>query len=62
MQVLLGAMLINTLHAAFEDAEIAFDCIRISRAAPIFVLAMVNRLMLRKALAELLIDVGFVSV
>jgi hypothetical protein len=40
MQVLLGAVLIDAFHAAFEYRKVTFDRVRAGRAAPIFFAAM----------------------
>lgn len=61
MQVLLRAMLVNSLHAALENAVEAFDSVSMHLAAPIFTGAVVNTIMVRKVIADLLILSGFIS-
>jgi hypothetical protein len=48
MQLLLAAVLIDALHAAFEDREEAFDRIGGYVAARVFLVRMVDRLMRRE--------------
>ena len=43
VQVLFGAVLIDALHAAFEDAEIALDGVRMDLATGIFLAGVVHR-------------------
>lgn len=44
VKVLLRAVLIDALHAAFEDAEIAFDGVGVDSAPHILALGMINGL------------------
>ena len=57
MQVVLAAVLIDALHAALEDAEIAFNGVRaddlLALVARIFLLAVVHSVMARNVCVEL---------
>src|SRR5580700_2593785 len=61
MQMLRATMLIDTIHAALEHAEEAFNRVRASFATDVFVLAVVNGHVFRKLLSNLAIHKGFVS-
>ena len=61
MQMLFGAMLIDALHAAFEDAEIAFDCVGCYIAAHVFVVLVNNRFMAGVLEAYLLINLALIG-
>ena len=45
VKVLFGAMLVNALHTAYEDREIAFEGVGVAVAALPFFLAVVNAFM-----------------
>ena len=49
--MLLAAMLVNAFHAAFKDAEIAFNGIRLDITAHIFIGLVANAFMARKVIA-----------
>lgn len=54
MRVLLGAVLIDALHTALEDAEIAFNRVGVDRSvtlANILVGAVLNGLVIREVFA-----------
>lgn len=54
-------MLIDALHAPFEDREEAFNGVRSHIAARVFLIAMVDGLMLGKFLAGMLVVLRFVG-
>src|SRR6185437_11804989 len=61
MQVLLAAMLVDALHAAFEDAVVAFNRVGVDVAvANVFVCGVLYRAVARKLLADADIMPGFV--
>jgi hypothetical protein len=53
MQMLLGAMLIDALHAALEDREAAFNRVGMNAATAIFASAVVDGAVAQKDFAEL---------
>ncbi len=64
VQVLLATMLVHAAHTALEDRERAFDGVRVDRAIiriDVGVAAVERGAMLPKALADRLIDAGFVG-
>lgn len=73
MQMLLAAMLVDALHAALEDREIAFNRVRMdherfaARQAPnvrvtnIFLVTMVDREMCAELCADLGVETGLVG-
>jgi len=48
VQMFLGAVLVHTLHAALEDAEIAIDGIGVDRAAAPLALTVLDERMSRE--------------
>lgn len=62
VQVLLSAVLIVALHAALEDAKITFNDVGGHVAAHIFFRTMVDGLVSRKMVAQVVILHGFVGV
>ncbi len=60
VQMLLAAMLVDALHAALENAEIAFNGISVNVAANVFVCLVADALMARKMIAEREIMPSFV--
>jgi hypothetical protein len=61
VQVLLAAMLIDSLHATFEDRIIAFNGVGVNMAANVFLLAVIYAFMARKFGADFEILASFVS-
>ena len=64
MQIGFAAMLINTLHAALEDAEIAFDCVAVDGGHLIIVIltgAVVGSAVRGEMMMNAAIDVTFVG-
>lgn len=64
MQVRLAAMLIDALHAAFEDAEIAFDRVAVDGGQliiDVWTAAVIGRAVRRKVLGDAAIDVALVG-
>ena len=61
MKVFLGAMLIDALHAALEDAEKAFDGIGVDRAASVLMAIMGHNAMLGEVPANRLVVGCFVG-
>ena len=55
MQMMRTDVLKNTIHAAFEDAEKAFDRIGVGIAAHVFASRVIDRLMVKERLADFLI-------
>ena len=47
-------MLIDALHAALEDTEVTFNCVRLRLARHVFVFAIVERVRLGKAGGQML--------
>ena len=62
MQMALGAVLVNTLHALFEHAEVTFDVVGVDKAANIFASGMFDRFMLGVLFTCLGIEAGFVGI
>ncbi len=60
MQMLFAAVLINALHAAFEDREIAFDCIGVHVTTRIFFDAVPDRFVFGKMPFGDLVEAAFV--
>jgi len=61
VQVVRTAMLIHAIHAALEDAEKAFNRVRMRRAAHVFFRAVIDALVIREVLTDLHILPRFVS-
>ena len=67
MKVLFAAMLIDAVHAAFENRIVAFDRIRIDLdsgltiSVAVFVASMVHHVVFREVVAEMTIAAGFVG-
>ena len=61
VQMPFGAMLVHALHAPLEDAEIAFNRVRMSLAAPIFALVVANDAVLCEFPSDQRVVGGFVS-
>jgi len=60
MQVIVGAMLVNALHAALEDAEKPFNGVGVDSAiiaADILAYFMLNHIVRRKFITYLLVDI-----
>lgn len=62
MKVLFTAVLIDALHAALEDAEIAFKCVCMHVSTNILTFAVSGEVMLCKLRTYLAILLGFVGV
>jgi hypothetical protein len=62
VQVLLGAVLIDTLHAALEDRIVVFDRVRADVAAHVFFGAMVRGVMAEILATPRRVQIGLVSV
>ncbi len=62
MKMLFTAMLINALHAALEDAEIALNRISMDNTAAILALAVCREIVVCKVLTNASVLLGFVSV
>jgi hypothetical protein len=60
VKVLLAAMLIDALHAAFENAEVAFNGVGVNVAANVFLGAVADGFVSRVFLARLGIEAAFV--
>src|SRR3546814_16933060 len=58
--MLLAAMLVDALHAALEDAEIAFDGVGVRGATDVLDLAVVDALMAGELFADLAVMAGFI--
>ena len=56
-----AAMLVNAFHAAFENAVVAFNRIRVDRAAHIFIRFVTDALMAREVIPELGIMAAFIG-
>ena len=61
VQVIFAAMLIDALHAALEDAEIAFDGVGVDFATPVFTPIVVNNAMLGKFATKQGVVGGFIG-
>src|SRR6266852_5738952 len=61
MQMLLGAVLVDALHAALEDAVVALNRVGVDPAANIFLLAVIDGIVARKLLPHLAVVGCFVS-
>ena len=62
VQVGLVAMLVNALHAALEDAEIAFDGVGVNVTTNVFISGVSSEIMGSEGFGEFLVPLGFVSV
>ncbi len=60
VQVLLGAVLVDALHAALEDAEVAFNRVRVRFTATVFAVLVANDLMVSELATNLDVVAGFV--
>src|SRR6185369_1567563 len=61
MQVLFGAMLIDALHAAFEDREITLNRVRMDLAAHVLARAVLHSLMIANASKARRIEAAFIG-
>lgn len=61
MQISLAAMLINALHAALEDAVVAFHSVRVDRASYVFIGLVADTLMAREVIAKREIMTAFIG-
>lgn len=59
VQMGFAAMLINTLHAAFENREITFNRVGMDEAPCVFFLSMIDAFMAGELFANARVDVGF---
>jgi len=62
VQVLLTAVLVNALHAALKDTEIAFNGVRRDGAANVLFCAMVDGLVRCEVVAQVVVLHGFIGV
>jgi len=60
MQMLLPAVLIDALHPAFENAEIALNRVRVDLAAPVLALTVAHEVMSRELALQVLVLARFV--
>jgi len=61
VQMVLAAMLIDALHAALEDGEVAFDGVGVDIATDILISAVVDALMVCKLAAKLCLDTALIG-
>lgn len=61
VQMIFAAMLVDTLHSALKDREIAFDGVGVDFAATVFADAMTHELMVSELASNFLVVAGFVG-
>ena len=59
--MLFCAVLVDALHTAFKDREVAFQRVHMDRAANVFASAMLNREMVLELLVNLGVQRGLVG-
>ena len=59
--MLLGAMLVNALHAPLEDGEVAFESVGVDVAAHVLALDVANHAMLGKLVLQVGVLAGLIG-